>query len=108
MARHLIAVSAACALLFAAQAAVAQDHIVTRSVDVSLADLNLGTTAGQAALSARIDSAARQACGGSRAFDSYYRDAPSYVARFFTTCRKAAAAKAYSDLGMAPRFAAEH
>jgi len=104
MARHVIVISAACALLFAAQAAIAQDRIVTRHVDISVGDINLGTAAGQAALSVRIDSAARRACGGSIAFDSHYRDAPAYVSQSFATCRKAAVAQAYKDLGMTPRF----
>lgn len=108
MVRHVMVVAAAFGILLVTQMAAAQERVIARHVDVSVGDLNLDTVVGQTTLSARIDSAARQACGGSVAFDSNYRDAPNYVSQSFAACRKTAALKAYRDLGMAPRFAAVH
>ena len=54
--------AAACGLALAASAAPASAKTV--SVDVAYADLDLTSPQGQSALDRRIDTAARQICGG--------------------------------------------
>ncbi len=88
----------------AAQAQTAersQDRRVTRSIPVTVADLDLAHPAGAEAALARIDRAASRACGG-RANNRFVRDRQLYLA-----CVRAATSRAVADLD-APLVTALH
>jgi UrcA family protein len=100
--------AAAAAMMTASVAASAQEY-VARHADVAYGDLDLSTASGQAALQARIDSAAAMACGGSAAFVGTYRDAPLYHDKEFARCRAEARHQAVANLAShGVRVAAAH
>lgn len=70
-----------------ASAAQAAPEMIRQDVTVAYSDLNLSTEAGARALVARLDAAAKQACGGAPFFSSVYQIAPALVVKEFNTCR---------------------
>lgn len=100
MIRSFHIAGAALAALIAASAASADpamDYVVHR-VNVAYGDLDLSTAGGRAALQARVDAAAAQACGGSAKFASTYRDAPLFHEQAFQRCRNEARHEAVTIL----------
>lgn len=97
--RGAYVIGAAFAACLAAQAAVAGNgHATTRSVRVAYGDLDLGTASGQAALHARIDAAARQACSPHPAFDVNNQLAHGFLGNDFAKCRAEAMSSANNAL----------
>ncbi|MDE2499090.1 MAG: UrcA family protein [Alphaproteobacteria bacterium] len=80
-----------------AQAALAND-VVVKQVTVHYADLNINSEDGAAALQARIDQAASQACGGNPAFSSNYQMAPVFLTREYEQCRASAVDRAVAEV----------
>jgi len=98
MFRRMGMIGAVVVVLAAAQGANAGNETITMRTQVHYSDLNLATPAGQAALRARLDSAAARSCGGSPVFDVRYREAPEFVRRQFELCRAEAIGRAQADL----------
>lgn len=67
----------------------------------------LSTEAGARDLLARMDAAARKACGGDARRHSSWKSTPDLARRAFETCRQEAVARAVAELG-SPRLAAAH
>lgn len=88
MIRRLSVIGALFAATFAFQSATAAPAAVfVARVPVAYGDLDIGSPAGLTVLKARLDSAARQACGGHPAFLAHYSTAPNFVRASFERCR---------------------
>ena len=95
---HLIGAAVAAIVTASAANAASFDDYNVHHVKVIFSDLNLATPDGRAALEARIDDAATEACGGSPVFWGTYRDAPFYTRAAFDRCRTDARREAVANL----------
>ncbi len=81
-----------------AQAALAETPLIERNVAVSHSDLDLNKPGDARIMLARIDRAARQACGTMAERDRAYSSAPHFVTRDFSGCIERATGKAVARL----------
>jgi UrcA family protein len=91
---------------FAASAEEARESRTTRIV-VAHSDLDLDRPADARIMAARLDDAARRACGGSPRFDPNYDFARPWAVKTFEECYAAAMDAALAELG-APRVSQVH
>ena len=101
MYRSVGLIAFAAGFLALSQGAAAQgaaDRVMVRQVVVSYGDLDLNSTSGAAALGARIEAAAIQACGGRPQFQTHYRDTGPYITSRFEACRSAAVGRAMAEV----------
>lgn len=90
-----ISIAASALLLTAAQAGT---DLVRRDVAVSFRQADLSSEAGARAVLAKIDFAAREACGGSPIFYGTYNVAPGLARKDFATCQANAVSAAVKSL----------
>ena len=81
-----------------ASSASAGDNVIRRDVQVSYSTSSITTEDGAKALLARIDLAARNACGGSPFFHPMYNIMPDAVTREFDKCYHDAVDKAVAEV----------
>lgn len=101
MYRSIRIFSAAVALTVLGSAAAGADNgfpIETTTVNVAYGDLDLGTDAGAQAMLARIEKAAKRACGTMPERDRFYRSNPEFVAGAFRQCTRQAVRDAVAQL----------
>jgi len=96
MSRTIAASFAVFAALGSLTAAARADDMIRQEIAVPYGDLNLTTETGARTLLARIDHAARAACGGSPLFYSTYTIAPTLADRAFAQCHNDAVTRAVS------------
>lgn len=93
-----LATAAALALLSGAPAFADETPTHSAKVAVPLSDLDLARASDARELDARLDAAARQACGGSPRFHPNYRMARAAVTADFERCHRAALADAMAQI----------